>query len=167
MLGHLKYTTTQVVASEVPDEISLAIELSNCPIHCPCCHSKYLWSDTGLVLTQEVLEKLISNNKGITCVCFMGGDGNLDELYDLFKFLRDTHKDLKIAWYSGREYVPDNLPSIDYIKIGPYREECGPITERTTNQRMFQYNKYFSEISWPGEGWRDITYKFWKNGSDS
>jgi len=38
----LKYTTAQVVFSEIPDEITLAINLSNCPIHCPNCHSKEL-----------------------------------------------------------------------------------------------------------------------------
>lgn len=38
----LKFTDTQVTFSEIPDQISLCINLSNCPYHCPACHSKEL-----------------------------------------------------------------------------------------------------------------------------
>lgn len=161
----LKYTTTMVTFSEVPDEVSLVINLSNCPYHCPACHSKELWGDIGEPLRVGKLIDLIEANKGITCVCFMGGDSDLEELYNLFKFMPMLYKDLKVAWYTGREDVPKDLPRIDYLKIGPYKEECGPINVKTTNQRMFQYNKLFSEVSLPGPSWRDITYKFWKNDS--
>jgi len=163
----LKFTTTQVTFSEIPDQISLCINLSNCPYHCPACHSKELWGDIGEPLRVGKLIDLIEANKGITCVCFMGGDSDLEELYNLFKFIPMLYKDLKIAWYTGREDVPKDLPEINYLKIGPYKEECGPINIKTTNQRMFEYNRLFSEVSLPGKSWRDITYKFWKNDSDS
>lgn len=157
----LKYTTTQVTFSEIPDQISLCINISNCPYHCPACHSKYLWRDIGEELTTEKLTQLIVDNQGITCVCFMGGDNDLETLYQLFNYIRTEHSGLKIAWYTGREDIPSDLTIVDYIKIGPYNEEFGPINKNTTNQRMYQrvmLNDGLSS-SWY---WHDITYKFWK-----
>lgn len=48
-------------------------------------------------------------------------------------------------------------------KTGHYDHELGGLDSRTTNQRMYQYNKLFSECTALGRGWRDITYKFWRN----
>jgi hypothetical protein len=92
----------------------------------------------------------------------MGGDSDLEELYNLFKFMPMLYKDLKIAWYTGREDIPTDLPPIDYIKIGPYKEEYGPINKRTTNQRMIAFNNHRNGV---GGDWytMDITSKFWKN----
>ena len=72
----LKYVDTLVSFSEVPDEISLCINISNCPHNCPGCHSSYLAQDIGEELTLDKLSELIFNNKGISCVCFMGGDAD-------------------------------------------------------------------------------------------
>ena len=162
----LKYTTTQVTFSEIPDQITLCINISNCPYHCPACHSKELWEDTGTPLRVGKLIELIEANKGITCVCFMGGDSDLEELYNIFKFMPMLYKDLYVAWYTGREDIPFDLPPIDYIKIGPYKEECGPINKRTTNQRMYMFNRVSGgyERDWNKV---DITDRFWKNDSDS
>ena len=55
----LKYTTVQVTFREIPDEITLCINISNCPIRCPDCHSKELWNDIGTDLTPEELQQLI------------------------------------------------------------------------------------------------------------
>ena len=38
----LKYLDTMVTFSEIPDEVTLCINLTNCPYHCPDCHSKEL-----------------------------------------------------------------------------------------------------------------------------
>ena len=46
----LKYVDTKVVFQEIPDEITLAINISNCPCHCPGCHSSYLAEDIGNAL---------------------------------------------------------------------------------------------------------------------
>ena len=43
----LKYVDTAITFSEVPDEVTLCINLSNCHFHCSACHSKYLWEDVG------------------------------------------------------------------------------------------------------------------------
>lgn len=154
----LKYVNQAIVFSEIPDEITLAIEISGCPIHCPACHSKHLWEDIGTELTINELDKMLEI-PAITCVCFMGGDQDLDSLLEIFKYCHSKNNLLKIAWYSGRHVVPihECVNYLDYIKIGPYKEECGPINKITTNQRMFAIYKSATN-SWM----KDITYKFWK-----
>ena len=153
----LKYVNTKVTFSEVPDEISLCIEISNCPCHCKNCHSSYLAEDIGEELTLDKIYKLIDNNEGITCVCFMGGDSSPYEIKDLAMFVRVAYPKLKIAWYSGRETIPTgimlNLQDFDFLKLGPYIEELGPLNSKTTNQRF--YKVVNDELI-------DITSRFWK-----
>ena len=163
----LKYTDTQVTFSEVPSEISLCINLSNCPYHCPACHSKELWEDVGEPLRVGKLIDLINANKGITCVCFMGGDSDLEELYNIFKFMPMLFKNLKVAWYTGRESIPKDLPPIDYIKIGPYKEECGPINNPNTNQRFYTKGSAMNKMDANSHMWYDTTDKFWRNDTNS
>ena len=86
----LKYVDTLVTFSEIPDEISLCINISGCPIHCPECHSKYLWDNIGEDLNNESLLSLINNNEGITCVCLMGGDGDVKSIVNLIKFIMEN-----------------------------------------------------------------------------
>lgn len=153
----MKYVDTKVVFSEIPDEITLAINISGCPIRCPNCHSKYLWEDIGESLDRDSLSNLIENHKGITCVAFMGGDSSPYEIKDLAMFVRVAYPKLKIAWYSGKDVIPNvimlNLQDFDFIKLGPYKEEFGPLNSKTTNQRMYRVHN--SELE-------DITNKFWK-----
>ena len=71
----LKYTNTGIVFQEIPDEVTLAINISNCPCHCPGCHSQYLWEDIGLPLDTTALDDFIDEyGRDITCIAFMGGD---------------------------------------------------------------------------------------------
>lgn len=55
----LKYIETAVVFSEIPDEISLDINITNCPYRCPGCHSAYLQQDIGSDLTTDKIDELI------------------------------------------------------------------------------------------------------------
>ena len=64
----IKFVDTKIVFQEVPDEVSLAINLSNCPCHCKGCHSPYLAEDIGEDLTIERLTQLATEAEGITCV---------------------------------------------------------------------------------------------------
>ena len=153
----MKYVDTKVVFSEIPDEITLAINISGCPVKCSGCHSKYLWEDVGEPLNSDSLHHLIENYKGITCVAFMGGDSSPYEIKDLAMFVRVAYPKLKIAWYSGKDVIPNvimlNLQDFDFIKLGPYKEEFGPLNSKTTNQRMYRVHN--SELE-------DITNKFWR-----
>lgn len=150
----LKYVDTLVSFQEVPDEITLCINISNCPCHCKGCHSAYLAEDIGAELTIEELQKLILNNKGITCICFMGGDSNPSYIEELAMHLKfQSWYPVKVAWYSGRQYIPDEIlvSCFDYIKIGPYIPELGGLDSENTNQIMYKIED---------DKLIDITYRF-------
>ena len=141
---------TMVVFSEIPDELTLALNISNCQNNCIGCHTSYLRENIGDELTEEVLHSLIEQNNGISCICFMGEGNDAQALKDLVLYIRREFPDLKVALYSGREEVEDQLYDIfDYVKIGPYKKEYGPLNEKTTNQRLYK-NRV------------DITNKFWR-----
>ena len=55
----MKYADSKVVFSEVPDEITLAISISNCPGTCKGCHSPWLREDIGEPLTVIALYELL------------------------------------------------------------------------------------------------------------
>lgn len=159
----IKYLETLVAFAEIPDEITLCINITNCPCNCNGCHSSYLSKDIGEELNNDVLDKLISDNSGISCIAFMGGDSSPKEINDLAKYVKDKYS-ISIAWYSGRQELSKdiNLDNFDYIKLGPYIKELGPLTSKTTNQRLYQYGKFFSDYT-IDKCWRDITYKFWND----
>ena len=135
----LKYLNTEVTFSEIPDEITLCINITGCKNACRGCHSSYLAEDIGEYLTYNKLLELVSSNKGISCVCFKGGDSNPGDINGLAAVIR-TQTNLKIAWYSGRQYIPEglNLSYFDYIKIGPYIPELGGLDSENTNQIMYK-----------------------------
>lgn len=157
----LKYVDTQVVFAEVPDEITLAISISGCPCHCKGCHSAYLAEDIGEELTHKVIDTLIRSNNGITCICFMGGDSNPLYIDFLAEYIKKHYPNIKVAWYSGKDTLYDKLDlwDFDYIKLGPYKEEYGPLDRRTTNQRFYKV----VHTSTGKSKLCDITYKFWKH----
>ena len=147
----LKYVDTKIVFQEIPDEITLAINISNCPCHCKGCHSSYI----GEELNSHSLKNLINDNKGITCISFMGGDSNPSYIDALAQWIKINYP-LKVAWYSGRQELAKeiNLKWFDFLKLGPYIEELGPLNSKTTNQRF--YKVVNDELI-------DITSVFWKN----
>lgn len=151
----LKYVDTKVVFQEIPDEVTLAINISNCPCGCKSCHSSYLAEDIGRILTIGPLFNLIENNKGISCVSFMGGDSEPNKVNGLAWAIKKKYPNLKVSWYSGRQELSGSieLKNFDYIKLGPYKEECGPLSSKTTNQRFYKVE---------GNTLTDITEKFWK-----
>lgn len=155
---------TQVTFAEIPDEIVLAINISNCPHHCKGCHSQYLQTDIGDELTFEVLDELIKKNKGITCVSFMGEGNDLNGIFLLGTYIKNEYPDLKVALYTGLEDIPQRFVEyFDYLKLGPYIEEFGPLDKETTNQKMFKKEENSMALigyKWQS-GWCDITNKFW------
>ena len=137
----LKYVNTGIVFQEIPDEVTLAINISNCPCRCPGCHSHYLWEDTGLPLTTEAIDSLVEKEgDDITCVAFMGGDADPVGVNMLAQYIHEEYPMLKVAWYSGRLRIPSvvNKTDFDYIKVGPYIKHLGPLKSPTTNQRMYR-----------------------------
>ena len=166
----LKFVDFMVTFSEVPNEISLCINLSGCPHKCKGCHSPYLQEDIGTVLTTQMLDKIIESNDGITCVCFMGGDNDIPTLHTLADHVKKNHN-LLAAWYTGGTLHPTADRSIcgvfDFIKVGPYIEQYGPLNNPNTNQRFYTKGSAMHKMDVNPRMWYDTTDKFWKNDSDS
>lgn len=165
----LKYVNTDVTFQEVPGETTLCINISGCPCHCEGCHSSYLAEDIGTQLHEMALQSLMILNKGITCIAFMGGDAEPEWINKLAYWVKhmgySVKRDdppLKVAWYSGRQELSDkiNLKYFDFIKLGPYDQNIGGLSNPATNQ-------VFYEVVHPENTLRDITYKFWKNETES
>lgn len=161
----IKFLQTEVVFSEIPDEVTLAVNITNCQHNCPGCHSSYLRQDIGEELTESVIDELIKKNDGITCFCFMGEGNDKERLKELVSYIKHKHK-IKIGLYSGGEDVDDFYwDYLDFIKLGPYIEELGPLNKETTNQRLYAVRNLNRGIKVNGKWrnhWHDITDKFWK-----
>ncbi len=153
----MKFVGYDIVFQEVPDEVTLAINISNCPNRCKGCHSPYLMEDRGEVLDENVLAGLLEKyGNAITCVCFMGGDIAPQEVERLSVFLHEaTAHRTKTAWYSGKQVLPEDfsLQHFDYIKLGPYIERFGGLESVSTNQRFYRME---------GGTMVDITERFYK-----
>lgn len=162
----LKYVNTDVVFQEIPNETTLAINISNCPCHCKGCHSAYLAEDIGEYLKMSTLLHLCDKNKGVTCVAFMGGDSEPEGVSFLASVIKRMKPELKTAWYSGRQELAKEieLRNFNFIKLGPYIEELGGLKSPTTNQRLYEVRmcKEVDEKGNPIYGLEDITNMFWK-----
>lgn len=135
----LKYVNYGVVFQEIPNEITLAINISNCPYKCEGCHSNYLWEDTGNYVDDDI-DKLLKKYDGmITCVCFMGGDQGIDDLINLLQMIQN--KGIKTALYTGADdisIVSLAIPYLDFLKIGSYKQNLGGLNLKTTNQKFYK-----------------------------
>lgn len=155
-MSKLKYLGYSIVFQEVPNEVTLAINISGCPYKCVGCHSKYLWEYEGNYISDDINSLIDKYNGLITCVCFMGGDQNPSDLVHCLKVVKQ-HK-LKSCLYSGRDDMNFLIDSgivdlCDYVKIGHYDKQFGGLNSRTTNQRFYSYD---------GNKFSDITYLFQK-----
>ncbi len=161
----LKVASFDIVFQEIPGEVTLALNLSGCPCHCPGCHSPHLWEDIGEELNAELLSGLLDRyGSMITCVAFMGGDQDPAEVAqwaEYVKRIRNQESGIKTAWYSGRMNMPSLEGPFDYVKIGPYIESLGGLKSEKTNQRLYKRVGQGTPES-PYE-WQDITSVFWKN----
>ena len=164
----LKYVNTGIVFQEIPDEVTLAINISSCPCRCPGCHSQYLWEDIGLPLTTEAIDAFMEKfGHDITCIAFMGGDAEPRRINRLAQYLHEEHPHMTVAWYSGRTRLSSEVDreEFDYIKLGPYLMHLGPLNKPTTNQRL--YKNLHDGIQAPDGTWErpntwgDITHRFW------
>ena len=159
MSNKLKYLGYSVVFQEVPNEVALTINISGCPHKCEGCHSKYLWENIGYYISDDLLDLIKEYKELITCICFMGGDQNQEELENLLINIRKHG--LKTALYTGLDSMDSLndgiLSNLDYCKIGHYDYSRGGLDNSNTNQRMFERDLKTNK-------WNDITYKFWKRG---
>lgn len=151
----LKYYNYDIVFQEIPDEVTLAVNLTGCPCHCPGCHSPHLWEDIGEELDEAALRQMHAEYAGeVTCICLMGGDADPAAVERLCSFIQ-KEMGLRSAWWSGRAGLPAgiDLRHYDYVKTGPYIEALGGLKNPKTNQRLYRVVDGALE---------DITFRFWK-----
>ena len=142
---------TSVVLEEIPDRVSLAVDISNCRGNCEGCHSPFLREDIGEELTAGIIDSLVADNFGVNCFLFLGEGRDPEALLSLADHVRSIG--LEAALYSGREEVEASFwKHFDYIKLGPYKPAFGPLNNPKTNQRLYHVVKGRPE---------DITVRFW------
>ncbi len=141
---------------EVPKEESICIYISGCQNRCKNCHYPELQRPNyGYLLCENYRDMIDLYWKAASCVCFLGeGKGTRSERGELTAYSSYAHaKGLKTCLYSGRDtVVEDWMETFDYVKVGGYQPEQGPLSSPQTNQRMYRRSRY---------GYVDITREFW------
>lgn len=152
----LKYDSYDIVLQEIPNEISLCFTITGCQLACDGCHSEHIWNpENGEELTHELFEKLILKyQKTVTCVLFMGGEWNSEELILLMSIARKNR--LKTALYTGlndKQIKRSHsllLKHLDFLKTGKWIPALGGLGSPETNQVLRNLNsgemlnKYFT-----------------------
>lgn len=156
-MANFKYDGIMICFQEIPDETCLSFSITNCPHRCTGCHSPWLQTNCGQLVEEDWKPLMNKYGDYITCVLFMGGDdaAQVDELIRFAKLAKAQK--LSTALYSGNDIFPSNpelLAAFDYIKVGSYQSDKGPLNSPTTNQRLYKKDAY--------NNWLDITYKFWR-----
>lgn len=150
----VKYVEKNVVFSEIPECVTLAVSISNCPFRCKGCHSDYLREDVGKALTEEEISEMIDKCRGVNCFLFLGDGTDTDAICRYARYIKANYPNIKTAIYSGYDDVRDEYRTcFDYIKTGKYNETLGALRSRTTNQKL--YRNESSELV-------EITSEFWK-----
>lgn len=153
----LRYTEICLSRREVPGEASLCIYLSGCKLHCPDCHYPELRDPSYGDLLEPVFDAILDSYLvQASCLCLLGeGNAGESERAELVSYAQTAHDHgMLVALYSGRDCeVEQWMDAFDYVKIGSYNSDCGPLSLATTNQRMLWHCHF---------GWLDITERFWR-----
>ena len=130
----MKFYQYTIVFQEVPDEITLAFEITNCPHKCEGCHSPHLIDDIGTVLTLKLFKQIVDKYFGlITNVAFFGGE-QYSEMKEMLTYVKKLG--LKTTLWTGSCSVDEKLvTNLNFLKTGPYIEALGGLQEPTTNQK--------------------------------
>ena len=149
--------SASVVLEEVPDKITLAVDITNCQGDCAGCHSPFLRGNFGEELTAGRIDALIDDNFGVNCFLFFGEGKDVDALLGLVKHINRRYPAMDTCLYSGLERIDDRVwDYFDYVKTGPYKRSLGPLNEPTTNQRLYHLLRRGDRSSAV-----DITERFW------
>lgn len=151
----LLYANTGISELEIPNKRSLVIYISECINNCKGCHTPYLHTKYGDKLKDnfESIFRVYQNYFDVLCI--LGeGKGTKEEQEEIKYYCEYAHlNDKEFCLYSGRDCnIEEWMLNFDYVKLGSYKEEYGPLTSKTTNQRLFKRKIDLFE---------DITYLFW------
>ncbi len=152
----LYYTEVDLSSYEIPGEITLNIYISGCQNRCSNCHYLELQkNDYGDLLKLNFKQILELYRNYATCICFMGeGRGTTVERNEMQDYIEHIHlASMKAALYCGRDTTIESwMEGFDYVKIGRFYPDKGPLTAPTTNQKMYMKER---------NKWIDITYSFY------
>ena len=140
----LKYHTIDISCKAIPAEVSLIFNITGCTIKCPGCNDKALWKDKGTPLTFDEVRSILGNYScAVSCVCFMGGEHEPEEINALARFVKHNYPCLRTAWYSGMDTISKEIDfcNFDYLKIGAYEAFRGALGTQGTNQRVFMVSE--------------------------
>ena len=167
----LKVYDSAVTFSEFPDEITLCVNISNCPGYCDGCSEPWLLKDIGEELTNEKIDALINEHKDITVFGLMGGDNDHNDVVRVVNYIHTKYPQLKVGMYSGRDYMSMKLLEVlDLYKIGRFIMPKGPVEEwHKTNNGVLQFpwsnqllfEKQVNPLT-KDVVWLNTTYKFRK-----
>ena len=150
----LRYKGYTVTFQEVPDEISIVVNVCGCPYHCKGCHSPHLWNIKNSQDLYTDLNKILNEYKDYaTCFCFMGGEWDMSGITNCISYIKQN-SNLKVCVYSGNDdlkYLKPIINICDYLKTGLYKKSLGGLDCLTTNQKFYKITN--SELT-------DITSKF-------
>lgn len=149
----IRYDGYDITFQEVPDEVSLVFNITNCPGLCDGCHSPWLRGDYGRPLLEDINRIILKYKEMITCVCFMGEGRDRDELKRAVDIVH-SYK-LKSCIYSGSDENHWEQYHTDYFKFGSYKPDKGGLSSPDTNQRLYHYTRSTGE-------YEDITFKFYR-----
>lgn len=137
----LKVYDSAVVMAEFPDEITLAVNISNCPGYCSHCSEKWLLEDVGDELTSEKIDSLIETHSDITVFGLMGGDNDHNDCIRVADYIHGKYPKMKVGMYSGRDFLNMDLAQhLDYYKIGRWIMPEGPVESwHKTNNGVLQF----------------------------
>ncbi len=135
----MNYYKADIVLQEVPNEISLCFSICGCTLRCSGCHSPFLWKEeNGKLLSEGDYKLHLSKYHGlISCVLFMGGEWEHDNLLNLLKIARK--RNLKTCLYTGLDDVSDALKSeLTWLKTGVWKSELGGLNSSSSNQKFIE-----------------------------
>jgi len=139
----MKYLSARTSFSSVKMEISVAIEITNCPHNCQGCHTPELQEDIGHEITPDNIMDILKPFMGFedeplfTCIAFMGGEQHTEEFISLVDRIKERFPSIKICLYTAANCVSSDIQSrLDYLKVGKYVKELGGVDSPFTNQKF-------------------------------
>lgn len=136
----LKVYDSAVTFGEFPNEISICLNISNCPGTCELCSEPWLRQDVGELLTEEVIQKYIDSHLDCSLFGIMGGDRDHKDIIRIAQYVH-SHSNMKVGVYSGLDYIDLELASyVDCYKIGRWIPPKGPEDKwYETNNGVLQF----------------------------
>lgn len=112
----LNFFTVAVDSHRIEGETMLLIFLGSCPRQCAECVSEKFKEESENQLSISILHALIENNPDITCIGFVGGDNDHNNINFLANYIH-LNTNLKVCMYSSEKIDKKLVNCLDYYVI--------------------------------------------------